>query len=341
MLARVFLCLAALLEGLVLPYLLLADRYNGDWIGLLILHLMISLAVGLLGKESLPKKYQRLPRMVVLFLVALTMFIPMLGAIGVLSIVLMTNYFLARKEETAIQELQESRFAGTGQAEMIQYGSGDLKSRFAAPALRTEARLDALGKLQGFETQQITTTVREALQDQADDIRLVAFGILDKKEKAINEKINQELEWFELAVEEYDKLTHARQLSYAYWELVYKEVVEGDILTYALERATHFNAVVLATQPQDAGMWALKGQIALRSHNSEQAREAFTKALEYGIPETRVVPYLAELAFLRKEFSELSNLFRRSQTLSQVAILNPILKYWDREQRLVQEYAPT
>ncbi len=341
MIAKVFLSLAALLEGIVFPYLLFTNHYHGDWIGLLLLHSMISVAVGLLGKDSLPKKYQQFPNVVVIFLIALTMFIPILGAIGVLSLVVMTNYFMARKEKTAIQEVQNPRFSGTGKVETLQYGSRELKARFAAPSLKTEARLDALGKLQSFETHQINTTVREALQDQADDIRLVAFGILDKKEKGINERINQELEQYQQADEESDKLTHARQLAYAYWELVYKEVVEGDILAYALDQATHYNGIVLAAEPDDAGMWALKGQISLRLNDSSQAREAFTKALEYGIPETRVVPYLAELAFLRKEFSELSTLFQQSHALSQVPILSPILRYWDVMPRLTREYTPT
>ena len=328
MIAKVFLSLAALLEGLVLPFLLLTERYQGEVIGLFMLHLMMSLAVGLLGKESLPKKYQRSPTFVMVFFMALSLFIPMLGAIAVLSLVVMTNYFFVGIEKTDIQEVHESRFTGIGRAETQQYNSGELQSRFSAKSVHAEERLDALGKLQGFETQQITSTVRGALDDQADDIRLVAFGILDKKEKMINVKINQELELSQQAEDESEKMTHLRELAYAYWELVYKEIVEGDILGHSLERAMYYNSVVLSVIPHDAGMWALKGQISLRLHENEQAQEAFTKALEYGIPESRVIPYLAELAFHRKKFVELSQFFHQRTTLSEVAILNPLIRYW-------------
>ena len=341
MIAKIFLSLAALLEALVLPYLLLTERYQGDVMGLVILHVMMSVAVGLLGKDSLPKKYQQSPQSVVIFFVGLTMFIPMLGAIAVLSLVVMTNYFFVGTAKVDIQEVHESRFTGVGRAETQQFNSGELQSRFSAKSVQTEARLDALGKLQGFETHQINTTVRGALQDQADDIRLVAFGILDKKEKAINARINQELGLYQKSVDEAEKLTHLRDLAYAYWELVYKEIVEGDILLYALEQAMHYNTSVLALMPQDAGMWALKGQISLRAQQSNQAREAFTHALHYGIPETRVVPYLAELAFQRKEFEELSSLFHQCTMLSEVAILNPLLKYWNTHRGVTQESIPT
>ncbi|GJL63728.1 MAG: hypothetical protein NPIRA04_23820 [Nitrospirales bacterium] len=339
MIAKIFLCLAALLEGGALPYLLFTNRYQNDSLSLLILHVMVSIAVGLLGKDSLPHKYRQSPRTVVMFLTALTLFIPMLGAFGVMALVVMTNYFMIGKKNNEIQEIHDSKFTEAGLVEMLQFGGGDLQSRFQASALRTETRLDALGKLQSFESHHIHTTVREALQDQADDIRLVAFGILDKKEKSINKKINQELEWYQQTDETFDKLTHARQLAYAYWELVYKDVVEGDILTYALAQAAHYNDLVLATFPDDAGMWALKGQLALRSQEHDLAQQAFTNALEHGIPEARVIPYLAELAFFKKDFSALSHLFTHSQTLSHISILNPILKYWDFDKRLVREYA--
>ncbi|MGB0908781.1 MAG: hypothetical protein ACPGYT_00320 [Nitrospirales bacterium] len=341
MIAKAFLSLAALLEALVLPYLLLTERYQGDVLGLVILHVMMSMAVGLLGKDSLPPKYQQSPKFVVVFFVGLTMFIPMFGAIAVLSLVVMTNYFFVGITKFDIQEVHESRFVGVGRAENQQLNSGDLQSRFSAKSVQTDARLDALGKLQGFETHQINSTVRGALQDQADDIRLVAFGILDKKEKAINARINQELELLQQAVDESEKLIHLRELAYAYWELVYKEIVEGDILLYALEQARHYNSSVLALMPQDAGMWALNGQISLRLQHNDEARESFTKALRYGIPETRVVPYLAELAFQRKEFEELSSLFHQRTMLSEVAILNPLLKYWNAHPVVTQESLTT
>ncbi len=331
MIAKVFLSLAALLEGLVFPFLLLTERYQGDVMGLCMLHLMMSMAVGLLGKESLPKKYQRSPKLVMVFFMVLNLFIPMLGAIAVLSLVVMTNYFFVGKEKMNIQEVHEPRFTGVGRAETQRYNSGDLQSRFSAKSVHSEERLDALGKLQGFETHQITSTVRGALDDQADDIRLVAFGILDKKEKQINVKINQELELSKQADDESEKMIHFRELAYAYWELVYKNIVEGDILGHSLERALHYNSAVLSVIPQDAGMWALKGQIALRLNESEQAHEAFTKALEYGIPESRVIPYLAELAFHSKNFMELSNFFHQCTTLSEVVILNPLLRYWRKK----------
>ena len=337
MIPKVFLSLAALLEGGLVPVLLFDERYHGDWVGLLILHVMVSIAVGLLGKESLPPTYQRNPLVVMIFFTAMALFIPMLGTIGILALVLLTNYAMVQKTGGTIQELHDSRFSDVGRLDFVQFGRGDLQSRFQASALRTETRLDALGKLQGFETQQIQTTVRQALQDQADDIRLVAFGILEKKEKSINARINQELEWFQQSKDEQDKLTHARELAYAYWELVYKDVVEGDILQYALEQATRYNTLVLSADPSDAGMWALQGQILLRTNECEKAQAAFTNARDYGIPDTRVVPYLAEIAFIQKDFSELANLFRAGERLSEISILTPLIRYWSTSQAHAQE----
>ncbi len=331
MIAKVFLCLAVLLEAIAFPFILFTTVSHGEWVGLLVLHLLLSFAIGLLGRDSLPEQYQHPAVMGIVFFSAFSLFIPMLGAIGVLSIVLMTKYFHTTVDKPVFQELGDSRLGAGQRVDAVQFDSGDLQGRFMSTRVDTESRLDALGKLQGFETHQVSATVKGALQDQADDIRLVAFGILDKKEKAINSRIHRELESFHQAIPMADKVGHARDLAYGYWELVYKEVVDGDILTYVLEQVKHFNDFVLAEEPADAGMWALNGQIHLRAQNITQARGAFTKALEHGIPETRVTPYLGELAFRQKDFLVLPELFRRSQTLSEISILTPLLKYWSVE----------
>ena len=329
MITNLFLCLIVLVEALVVPVFLLNNAYSGEWINLIGCHIILSVAIGWLGARSLSTRYQEATWGTVGFLIALAIFIPMFGAVGVLTLVLLAFFTSKDSEKTVVRQLGERRFATGTQDHDLKYGSGDPQSNLATQTMPTTARLNSLGKLQALASPRVNSFIRGALQDEIEEIRLVAFGILDKKEKAISARINQETELYNGASDPETQAEHARQLAYAYWELVYADLVQGDLLTHVLDQAKHYAAFVVRIHDQDAGMWALLGQIHLRLQDLEQAYVLFDKALESGIPRSRAVPYLAELAFHQGDYSGLRGLFSEKKVLSEMPFLQPVVEYWN------------
>ena len=56
--------------------------------------------------------------------------------------------------------------------------------------------------------------------------------------------------------------------------------------------------------------------------------EVLRRARELGLPASRVVPYLAELAFARRDFVQVRALLQTMQDWEGLSRLQPVLKFW-------------
>lgn len=325
---KLLLSLVVCLDSMGLPVMVWHEQPFQSWLILLGFHLVCSAGIGWTGRRSLPAHYQQPVWSVTALFMGLALFIPMLGAPGVLMMVVLAGRQSSDVRQGTIQELGERRYIREEQRATGTLESGDFQNRLSSQALPVSIRLNTLGKLQGFQARHTSSLFRGALQDEVEEIRLLAFGVLDKKEQAISARIQEELDRLKQAASVEEQREHARQLAYAYWEFVYAELSQGDVMNHALLQAKQYAEQVLERDSEDAGMWALLGQIHLRLHDKEQASSAFRRALEGGIPETRVLPYLAELAFQQRKFSATRQYLANKTILADVPILQPVVDYW-------------
>jgi cytochrome c-type biogenesis protein CcmH/NrfG len=99
-------------------------------------------------------------------------------------------------------------------------------------------------------------------------------------------------------------------LAETHWELAYLGLTDGSVRTHALETArTHAeNAARLA--PEAAPIRFMLGRIQLTLGDVVPASASFTRAINLGYPRRRVLPYLAECAYRRKELDVVPDLMR-------------------------------
>ena len=90
-----------------------------------------------------------------------------------------------------------------------------------------------------------------------------------------------------------------------YWELLTLEgdepVAREQLLDHALDHAT--TAVEL--QPQSVNAHFLLGQVSLKQGQTARATAAFEQAERLGMSKDKVVPYIAEAAFIDRNFNKL------------------------------------
>ena len=84
----------------------------------------------------------------------------------------------------------------------------------------------------------------------------------------------------------------------------------------------------LEIEPMDGPLLMLFGRIQARLGDWEEACEALDGAERLGAPAERIVPHLAELAFLRRDFAATRRLLSRGAGLRQVRAMRPILRFW-------------
>lgn len=189
------------------------------------------------------------------------------------------------------------------------------------------SRLKALVALQAVPTRVSSPLLRELLSDGVEDLRLLAYGMLDREEKRLNQAIHETLSYQSQAGDDAQRREADRKLAGLYWELVYQNLAQGDLRTHALQRALHH--VDLAMQGGgDASLHLLHGRVLQAMGRSDAAHKAYVLALEAGIPAPRVLPYLAELAYDVRDFGRVRRMMERMEGWPVQSGLSPVVSYW-------------
>jgi hypothetical protein len=291
-------------------------------------HVALSGLAGLGGMRVLRANYSTQGPSVFIFFSLFALCIPVLGSLGVLCLVGYYRYWGTSTASVAIGTVMDPGFRRGGKAHDLQYYSGDVHSILSTASISDMQRMQALFKLQSLQSQQTTHTFRSLLTDKSEDLRLVAFGLLDKTEKTIFSRIHQELTLLNKTVDDENKIEHWRQLAYIYWELVYQQAAVGDVLDFAMDQVRVYATEALFQEERDGGMWSLLGQVNFQTKDYEVARYCFGRALTYGLPESRIVPYMAEVLFAQRDYSNLQILLSIQTSLVDLAALQPVLEYW-------------
>ncbi len=295
-------------------------------------HVVLSGLAGLGGMVVLRVNYSSQDRPLLVFFSIFALCIPVVGAMGVLCLVGYFRYCGQATPSIVIGTVSDPGFQFGERAKDFQYHSGDIHSILSTTSINDMQRMQALFKLQSLQSRQTTQTFRSLLTDASEDLRLVAFGLLDKTEKTIFSRIHQELTLLHRVVDEEHKLEHWRQLAYTYWELVYQQAVVGDVLDFALTQVRVYATEVLFQEEQDGGMWILLGQVNFHAKDYEVARYCYSRALTCGLPESRIVPYMAEVLFAQREYSSLQIVLSIQTSLADVAAFQPVLEYWNNRE---------
>jgi Flp pilus assembly protein TadD len=177
-------------------------------------------------------------------------------------------------------------------------------------------------------TRSISPLLHRLLTDPVDDIRLLAYGMLETIEKTLTQRITAEQSKLLSPISEEERYRSDKALAQAYKELVYSRIVQGDVRRNAAEQADTFARSALGFNPLDAGLWQLRGLLALEARRADDAEAMFRRAVECGFPRQRLLPYLAEIAYLRGDYVEIRSLFSESKGIAP-PLLASVVAYWN------------
>lgn len=292
---------------------------------LLALHGLLSVAIAWALYPLLPSR-ARNPRLAALcFLGLLDFLLPVAGPVALVLALHAARYFPQDAAKQHFQDLASPEFTAQGDHTHIHFGAGGIRARLADHKASAETRLEALLAIKAMPQKLSGSVLRDLLDDPEEDLRLLAYGMLDSEEKAINANINAAL-----AAYASEPLASARKLGFLYWELIYHKLAQGDVRAYALHEAARYVDEVLLAQADDAGMWVLRGKIHNASHEGAAGLAALLHAAELGFPRSRLIPYLAEHAYERRDFAAVRKLLQELGPLAIGDTLQPITTYWTR-----------
>jgi len=305
--------------------------------GFLALHAMASALITPSVWMFMPTRYRNPKLMVMLLLFSLCFFIPVFGLIGfvlaeIIALLLPTLPAYIKFSSVTMPTYQPTFADYEHKAQ--QFRLGNTSEQLKNTNLPLDLRMKALLTIQNKSTRYTAHLLRDTLGENVEDLRLLAYGILSSKEKLISERINIAREQLKKSQEQQDtavSFTTSRELAELYWELVYQNLVQGGMLSYALEQVNFYVAKAIQWRNSDAGLRLLSGRAHLLVGNLDMAQADFSEAVDLGLPLAHVSSYLAELAFLKRDYTTVRHLMHQDQIESHLPRSGKITRYWNNE----------
>lgn len=280
---------------------LYGSLHDPNWLSVVGLHFSASAILSLVAWALLPKKY-KLPwqssgAMIFVFVA----FIPIVGSVGTF-LAILPGLYKPKAEEQSFSKQTTIPELPLKPVEIdvgLSFADGGLY-HVLRQSKDVNKRLKAVLASQRIDERRSIPILQLALKDPVDDVRLLAYSVLDRKENAINLSIEQANRSLDAASGVQRAALH-KHLASLYWELVYLDLAQGDVQEHALNSARNHieQAIEIAA---DAGSYFLLGRIELKSGAIDDAELAFAIAGRFGMDKTTLASYRAEIAFIRKQY---------------------------------------
>jgi hypothetical protein len=294
---------------------------------LLLVNSIISALVAAETIRHLPYREPRQRRLLWLLIFLCGLFVPLLGSLGAALAMLGGMRWQTAAGREPFRQLSVPEFDPFGRREGSRFDRGGLRARVVHSNVPAEQRLQSIAALQHLPPMAASPVLRTLLDDSVEDIRLVAFGMLDKEEKKIAERIHDLMQQPEPASER-QRYQREKQLAELYWELAYSGLVQGDLRRYALSHALSHAEAALDIQGESAGLRFLAARILDALERNDEAERNMLLATTLGIPQQRTLPYLAEFAFERRDYRLARQLLEAMRDAPVTPRLRPVMDYW-------------
>jgi hypothetical protein len=259
---------------------------------------------------------------------------PVLGLVGLFFVMLLVWKKLRPEQTGGVIEIAMRDFA----TERVDIGKSTVfepLGQVLTNAVAVTRRMKAVMQLRRMSTREALPLLRLALGDKDEDVRLLSFAILERREKGLRRRIDAALARLDnsastagsrLCTEERALLE--RGLAQDYWELIYSGFVNGAIADTVLDRAA-VHAYSAFTLRADSGTALLLGRIELRRARPFQACKALLRAEKLGIAAATTAPLFAEAAFLMRRFRHIPALLARAGNAQlRKPGLDAVAAYW-------------
>lgn len=320
-----YLAPAVILEWLLLCYLLKIDASQADFFLYSLLHGLSSYLLAIAMRTYLSSSDEP-QRWSTAYLFILNFAMPLIGLTSVLGAYAIARKYPAPLIEDKFDCVAEPSFLPHRNKEGVGFRGGQVRAHLLNQSTPFMKKMSALLSIQNIPARVSKEILRELLADNSDDIRLLAYGILDGKEKEIMQRIITLQKRLTLVENERSRCRLHHQLAELYWELIYQNLVQGDMGKYCTEQVRNYAGKALV-HSRDESLWFLLGRLALVTREFDAADYYLTQAQKEGFPINRLLPYLAELHFLQKRYDLLRTDLIRLSFIGAPTML-PALHFW-------------
>jgi polysaccharide biosynthesis protein PelE len=311
------------------------------------LHAVASALVTAIAWLLLPSKL-RTPRWAVLALLfSFDFFIPVLGVVSMVVVIQLATRFPSAVLTERYTEINEPKFDSNEKEKREQ---SDVRAGYARRILRdptqtVDTKLRVLIALQNMRPKVTIPLLQGLLADPSEDIRLLAYSMMDAWEKDITVRLQQTQARMpdapgdetravasgasESTFMRIHQVNVHRKLAELYWEQVDTGLARGDLRTFALKQAKAQCEAALPLDGRVAGVWLLYSRILIELKNNEAAYRALLLARKAGMPDAQVLPHLARIAFDARRYDEVQKCMKRLSRAQHLPhSMRQVVRYW-------------
>lgn len=293
----------------------------------LLAYLTTALVVALVVWRNLPSSYQLGGAKGFALLLSLNLFLPVLGMLFTGIILLFSLYFPEDQKAVNTRQFEVPDLPHTPQEEVAPlYSHGGLRA-VLKHADSSDKRQAAVLSTRQMKDKDAIPILRLVLNDLEDDVRLLAYSLLDQKESRINANIY----YLNLLLGQKTgvdrKARILRKLAECYWELGYLGITEGELKRFVLAESVRYGEEAISIADNLATRLLL-GRAYLALDDPGAAREHLLFAFDSNSAKQQVLPYLAEAAFKQKRYNEVKQYLKDIPQVQQNLALRAVKEYW-------------
>lgn len=255
-------------------------------------------------------------------------FMPIVGAVFSCLTLYLTQVFGKKISDIPIKKVQPPSFSLEEDFNIQTFGEGSARTRMKQKNLSNEARTQSLVVLGRLNNSEANKVIQESMNDNDDQIRLLAFSLLDNKERKIYEKIDQLEETLKETLDINAVADIESQLAFSYWEIIYLNLASGELYEIALKKAMRYAQSAVKVSKKQINLLVLLGRIYMALEKYDEALNIFTRLQEADEPFNTYAPYLAELYFHNRLFQTVKETLQGKLTLKYIPKVAPIVDYW-------------
>lgn len=294
---------------------------------LLTLHGVVGFAAAALCTILVRKRIEMRRRRWQFFALAasLILFIPGLGIIGMLVVVhAMRNPIHAEDDNHESYALPELPYTpgkhrtALGSIRDLLHFAEDLGSKH-----------DLVAATRSMPDREAVPLLRLLLLDADDEIRLTAYVSIDQKESSLTRRINRFSRRVR-AMHQAEPAVRARinlRLAQWNWELVYVGLAERDLRDHALAQARR-HAEAALEDVDSVEVRLLLGKILVAQGEASAGAHHLHEARDRGATLEQTLPYLAETAFLERDFDGVQRYLQDLPLSRRYPALNELRMFW-------------
>ena len=259
-------------------------------ISYLIAHAIASTLLALLILPLLRGEQAR-PRTPILAFLALCSYTVLIaGFLGVFAGLLVLRYYRSPATHSHFDSLQLPEF---DQHQRVKGGfrQTGLRSFLGNTEVPMDSRMRAMVSLQHVSGRVASPLLRNVLNDTSEDLRLLAYGMLDTLEQRISRSVDHELQAWRVALATEGQehpgpltLKAAQNLSDLYWEFIYQGLAQGDLREYVSQESLRYCEIALALQPDNAQLCLRRGLLCTLSDAWKTPLKPTTRPIRWDCP---------------------------------------------------------